>query len=301
MGASANVSTNKAESIVSAYTDMVLQQVASCSSTLAQNQTFGLSGITTTKPIIINGIKMNQKSVMSPQCASDLTGSQKTKTALANLQKQIAKAVSQSTPLNVSGNASINASTMVTQVLDSISNKSIQDCVNNTFQNQSFGLKKVNTTNTIEISNIDMNQASKSIADCVFKSNQDQIGNVKAVSELQQEAESKSKMFSTTLIVVIVVVVVVIIIAAIVAYYIYKKNKEKQEHQEQGLNQSMEKKGISTEDVMEGDENGESTASGGAHKGGGGKGIDSNDLMKAGMMAAASSTPEGAILSALLS
>lgn len=345
MGASANVSHNQAESIVSAYTDMIMQQVASCSSTLAQNQGINVSNITTNHPIIINGIKMNQQSVMSPQCTSDLTTSQKTKTALANLQKQIAKAVSHATPLNVSGNASFNASTMVTKVLDSVSAKSVQDCINQQIQNQNIGVHNVKTTNTIHIFDVDLNQVGKSVSDCVFKSAQSQIGRIKAINDLQQKAKTSSKLFGPGLI-AMVVVVGVVIVAGIVAYIIYRQQQKKREQQEQQLGQQLEERGVEPYELVEepepgtgqdeaeegegaehgatksGTSEGKTSTSGHprptrtvrmvprrvesprpirpASRGGGGGGLDTDALMKAGMMAAASSTPEGAVLSALL-
>lgn len=284
MGASANVAQNVASSIVNAYTNMIMEQVASCSSTLAQNQHIKISGLRSKGPVIIEGIKMKQKSVLSPNCASNLTGSQKTKSALANLQAQLAKAVSHSTPLNVSANFTYNTSDMVTQVLNTVQSKSIQNCINQAFNNQSLEVKNISSDTEIKIGNIDMDQANKSVAKCVFDSVQNQLGDVKALSELQQAAESKSKMISTGVIVAIVVGLVVIIIAAIVGYVLYKKSKDKQAAEEHSLKKSMAEKGVDAKDVVGGESSGSSE----------------KDMATTAAKLAMASTPQGAALSMLL-
>ena len=285
MGASVNVSQNIGRSVVDAYTNMVLDQVASCSATLAQNQNIKISGIKSSGTVVISGINMDQQSVMTPSCASDLTSKQQTKEALTNLQAQLAKAVSHSTPLNVSGNASLNTSTMITSMLSNVSSESIQKCISKIFQKQGIDIQNVSGSN-IKIGGFDMKQGSKDISKCVFDSVQEQVNDNKVLSALKQEAKSKSKMFSTTMFVVIGVVLAVIVIAGIIGFVVYKKSKDDQAAKERRLNQEMMMKGVSKKDVVSG--------------GGGGGGGDMSSLAGTAAKLAMSSTPQGAALSMLL-
>lgn len=295
MGASANITQNAASSIVDAYTNMVMEQIASCSSTLAQNQHINISNLHSSGPVVISGIKMNQHSVMSPNCASNLTGSQKTKSAVANLQAQVAKAISHATPLNISANASFNTSDMVTQVLSHVKDETIQKCVNNAYQNQAFDTKDISGS-SIKIGGIDMNQANKSVSKCVFKSVQKQLGDIKALSSLQQVADSKSKLINTGIVVAVVVGIVVLVIAGIVAYIVYQRSKKQQENEERSLKKNMAEKGIDTKDVVKGGEGGGS----GGGLGGLGGGGSNDEMMATAAKLAMASTPEGAALSMLL-